>query len=324
MRRLVILLIVPLLFLWLISFREVRLKIADYYLNQGKFNQALNWYEKVVRKGKLRIDKVSYEEDLSELKSTRVRAKDEKLLTIKRFRGYEQGTDVNVKTGLTNLLMGLDFSMIVTEGNGNYAVAWTGQNIKIEGAIHLVDGIQKGSKALMVEGVGYVTRIFAPSSALNLREGSLLVWARLAAPRKAFSTLVSVNKHSQIYIYHRGQDGKVFVGYNLSPVGTSLTSLSVTDDNWHHYVFTWRDGEQKFYIDNREALSGTIPASTVETTMFCIGWVGDNNIEQWHGPIDEFLTVDRVLTANEVRSLYELRKSFVRWARGSDEDGLKH
>ena len=42
MRRLIILLIVPLIFLWLISFREVRLKIGDYYFHQGKFDQAVN------------------------------------------------------------------------------------------------------------------------------------------------------------------------------------------------------------------------------------------------------------------------------------------
>lgn len=43
MRRLAILLIVPLLFLWLISLREVRLKIGEYYYNQGKFDQSVNW-----------------------------------------------------------------------------------------------------------------------------------------------------------------------------------------------------------------------------------------------------------------------------------------
>jgi hypothetical protein len=45
MRRLAILLIVPLLFLWLISHREVRLKIGDYYYEQGNFDQAANWYQ---------------------------------------------------------------------------------------------------------------------------------------------------------------------------------------------------------------------------------------------------------------------------------------
>jgi hypothetical protein len=54
--RLAILLLVPLLFLWLISLREVRFKIGDYNHNQGKFDQVVNWYGKVVRKEKLNID----------------------------------------------------------------------------------------------------------------------------------------------------------------------------------------------------------------------------------------------------------------------------
>lgn len=29
---------------WVLSFRPVRLKIGDYYFNQGKFDQAVNWY----------------------------------------------------------------------------------------------------------------------------------------------------------------------------------------------------------------------------------------------------------------------------------------
>jgi len=30
---------------WVLSLREVRLKIGDYYCNQGKYDQAANWYQ---------------------------------------------------------------------------------------------------------------------------------------------------------------------------------------------------------------------------------------------------------------------------------------
>jgi hypothetical protein len=30
---------------WLLSLRPVRLKIGDYYFKQGKFDQAVNWYQ---------------------------------------------------------------------------------------------------------------------------------------------------------------------------------------------------------------------------------------------------------------------------------------
>ncbi len=59
---------------WVLSLRPVRLKIGDYYFKQGKFDHAFNWYEKVVRKEKLKTnqdksDRIEYEEDLSKLKS---------------------------------------------------------------------------------------------------------------------------------------------------------------------------------------------------------------------------------------------------------------
>jgi hypothetical protein len=30
---------------WVLSLRPIRLKIGDYYYNQGKFEQTVNWYE---------------------------------------------------------------------------------------------------------------------------------------------------------------------------------------------------------------------------------------------------------------------------------------
>lgn len=59
---------------WVLSLRPVRLKIGDYYLEQGNFDQAANWYEKVVKKERLIGSKVGaaplgYKEDLNKLKS---------------------------------------------------------------------------------------------------------------------------------------------------------------------------------------------------------------------------------------------------------------
>jgi hypothetical protein len=48
MYRVIALLSIPLLFLSIMSLRCVRLKIGDYYFNQGNFDQAANWYGKEV------------------------------------------------------------------------------------------------------------------------------------------------------------------------------------------------------------------------------------------------------------------------------------
>ena len=72
--RFLILLIAPLLFLWIMSLRPLRLAIADHYFHQKQFDSAVNWYGKIVRKEKLAIDQDKgnyhvYHKDLSKLES---------------------------------------------------------------------------------------------------------------------------------------------------------------------------------------------------------------------------------------------------------------
>jgi len=49
------------------------------------------------------------------------------------------------------VLLDLDFSNIVTEGDGIYAIAKTGQKVEIEGPVRLVEGLWEGSQALVIE-----------------------------------------------------------------------------------------------------------------------------------------------------------------------------
>lgn len=83
---------------WFLSLRSVRLAIGDYYYNRGKFNQAVNWYEKVVRKEKLRItqdasDYLRYEQDLSKLKCALIHIMETPLLQISNIFGFGKDED---------------------------------------------------------------------------------------------------------------------------------------------------------------------------------------------------------------------------------------
>lgn len=312
-RWILILPLIPLLFISMMSLREVRLKIGDYYLKRRIYDQSTNWYKKAFRKEKLKINfgssnYLNYAEILSKLKYVPIHEKEERHLKICQLLPFDQLTDVNLKSAFKNLSMGLDFSKIVIEGSNTYIVDWIGQKARVEGlASYQAEEPFEGTRSLMVEGLTGLTKIFGPPSALDLNEGSLAVWARLIHPKKTYSALVSVNDHSQIYIYHRGADGKFCLVYNNLPVDTGTTLATVTDSNWHHYTFTWKDSEQKFYIDSREVFSGKTPSSTDKTTTYYIAWVGTNDTEQWHGPIANFLTFDRALNANEVTAIYKFR-----------------
>jgi hypothetical protein len=108
MRHLAILLIAPLLILWLISLREVRLKIGDYYYEQGNFDQAVNWYERVVRIEKLNLcqhkgDPYKCQQDLLKLKSPITRVTEGKLLIVSQLFGFEQVNALDAMDTMTQL-----------------------------------------------------------------------------------------------------------------------------------------------------------------------------------------------------------------------------
>ena len=317
---LTLLLTLTLALTWVFSLRPVRLKIGDYYFKQGKFDQAVIWYGKVVRKWKLKVNQdkneyLRYKDDSAKLTSVLDRKKEANLLKVSQVLGLDQTKNYDLQNVLKNLLMGLDFSTMVTKGHKTYFIDWMGKKILVEGLVNIVEGPWKGSKSLMVEGIDRLTRISGPPSGLNLSEGSLAVWARLIDPKKMYSALVSVNDHSQIYIYHQGASGSFHLLYNGLMLGA--TQVPIIDDKWHHYVFTWKNGEQKFYIDNREVFSSAAPCSTSQTTTFYIGWVGTSYQEQWHGPMAQFLTFDCSLAASEVTALYRFRASIGEGAKRS-------
>jgi hypothetical protein len=84
---------------WVLSIRPVRLKIANYYFQNCKYEQASSWYEKVVRKEKLDIrqggsNHLKYEDDLSKLKSALLPVMEERLLKNSQILGFGEGKDL--------------------------------------------------------------------------------------------------------------------------------------------------------------------------------------------------------------------------------------
>jgi tetratricopeptide (TPR) repeat protein len=72
---------------------------GDYYLGQSNFDQAANWYGRLVSEERLkglkdRGDRLKYEEDLSKLKLALHRQMEEKLLKVSQFLGFGQNKDL--------------------------------------------------------------------------------------------------------------------------------------------------------------------------------------------------------------------------------------
>lgn len=83
---------------WVLSIRPIRLKIANYYFQNCKYEQASRWYEKVVRKKRLNIDKdtsdrLLYEEDLSKFESALIPVMEGTVLKVSRVLGFGESKD---------------------------------------------------------------------------------------------------------------------------------------------------------------------------------------------------------------------------------------
>ncbi|MFC1975134.1 LamG-like jellyroll fold domain-containing protein [Chloroflexota bacterium] len=194
----------------------------------------------------------------------------------------------------------LAVSDVVTEGKETYLVIQTGQKIKIEGTVQVVEGPWPGSSAVVVNEA---TRLIGPTDALRLDQGSVSMWARLTDDSSPYVYLVRVND-KDLHIYRRGDTERFQVIYNGINLG--LSSVIITDNDWHHYLLTWQDGEQELYIDGKPVLSGTAPASQASIDHFAIGWVGSGHSYLWSGPLAEFATFSRALTPAESMALYKM------------------
>jgi tetratricopeptide (TPR) repeat protein len=84
---------------WFLSLRPVRLKIGDYYFSKRKFDQAANWYEKVVRKEKLRADqnvgdRSKYEEVVSKFEPFLIKKMESALFNTSQILGFRENRDL--------------------------------------------------------------------------------------------------------------------------------------------------------------------------------------------------------------------------------------
>ncbi|MEI6346150.1 MAG: LamG domain-containing protein [bacterium] len=94
-------------------------------------------------------------------------------------------------------------------------------------------------------------------------------------------------------------------------IGAQYPTGTITDRNWHHLVLTLDGTNIRFYIDG--VLDSTVANATtftcVASSAFAIGTV---NTSGWYkGAVDDIRMYNRVLSANEVKSLYSIGKSTI-------------
>ena len=97
----------------------------------------------------------------------------------------------------------------------------------------------------------------------------------------------------------RGTIFKSGLGQNNDSVSTYI------DGNWHHFVFTFENGVgTKLYIDNgTPTVNASANAVDNDPSIFTIGTRGDG-LNYFNGDIDEVAAWNRVLSADDVQTIY--------------------
>ena len=91
--------------------------------------------------------------------------------------------------------------------------------------------------------------------------------------------------------------------YNGIKLGA--TRFKIDDDLWHNYIFTWKNGEQNFYVDGKLRLRSWEAASDSEVSQVSIGWLGDQEGAQWEGQFSNIILFEAPISSRAVDVLYQ-------------------
>ncbi len=166
----------------------------------------------------------------------------------------------------------------------------------------VADGPRQNTFAFII-GSDTTDPLTAPPVSIDLRQGSLAIWAQITDDGNPQSSLIRINPKNSLHIFRLDQNGKIRIKYNDILLGT--TDVTITNNQWHHYIFTWQDGEQKLYIDGQLALSANTETSSDAIEFFAIGWPGDSTNYWWNGSVAELQTFSQPLTPGESLLLYQ-------------------
>jgi len=127
-----------------------------------------------------------------------------------------------------------------------------------------------------------------------------------------FSKYVITSPYTQGYRMWIQTGGVVemLVGDSAGNKVEPITTTTVNDDQWHHIVGTWNNTTKtaKIYIDGalRASETNTLIGDPSNSEILTIGVRNTNLDFDYDGKIDEFKIFNRVLSADEVKALYDL------------------
>lgn len=147
--------------------------------------------------------------------------------------------------------------------------------------------------------------LYYPSSTISGNRGTVMFWFKAPwgeTPTAVSAAIMMASGYDAFSLRKKSSSNQIAFRNGSSDV-ISYT-YSGWDREWHHLALTYsaETNTSTLYIDGRSKATGTF-AEFTPSTMY----VGcpSTNVDVWNGWLDEFATIDRVLSDSEVRSVYE-------------------
>ncbi|MEC8395307.1 MAG: LamG domain-containing protein, partial [SAR324 cluster bacterium] len=142
---------------------------------------------------------------------------------------------------------------------------------------------------------------------------SISVWAKANSLSKQWQAILT--KGDSAYRVHRfNSTNELAWGTSGLPNTDSSSGISINDGAWHHFVTTFDGNQKKIYVDN--ILESTVNApGSISSNTFDI-FIGENSQARgryFHGSIDDVRIYKKVLSVEEIGSLYLNESQSDKW-----------
>ena len=176
-----------------------------------------------------------------------------------------------------------------------------------------IDSQEGFGKALQLDGTNWVEITGGPLNALDSPNGSLSIagWFKVDKFDKDWQALIAKGENSNYRVARRGSENTI--AYAGGTGEGADDTPNINDAKWHHFAAitdaTAKDFGTALYIDGvRKSVITNKPALTASTKRLLIGENPDATGRQWKGAVDDLGIWNRVLTADEVTTLYNSGK----------------
>jgi len=149
---------------------------------------------------------------------------------------------------------------------------------------------------------------YKSSGNIDVNKGTIMAWVKVASNNSSTQTVLDVGSTGLNGMICGLVSGLPFIQYGTGSSNINATSSTpIGVEEWTHLAFTWSsttDTTNVYQNGTLVATATTAPMNIIALTNMYVGSNG-GTIRFLNGLLDDLVIVDRVMTASEVRAVYE-------------------